>query len=310
VRNPDAVREALKGVDHVVHLAAEVGVGQSMYEIARYVGANDLGTAALLEAITKEPIRRLVVASSMSVYGEGRYTTEDGIEPPFVRRGAGQGASWDPVMPDGRKLVPIATHEAKQPDLASIYALTKYVQDQSCLIIGSSYPIECVALRLFNVFGPGQALSNPYTGVVANFGARLANGQRPIVFEDGRQRRDFVHVRDVARAFRLAMETPAAAGHVINIGSGKAYKIGGIAEMLAGAMGVPELRPMLLGQARAGDIRHCFADITKARALLGFEPRFFLEESLAEIAGWIGASCAADRGEDARRQLDAFGLIA
>jgi hypothetical protein len=132
------------------------------------------------------------------------------------------------------------------------------------------------------VFGPGQALSNPYTGVLANFGSRLMNGQAPLVFEDSAQQRDFVHVRDVARAFRMAMEEPRAAGHVINVGSGRSYGIADVARLLAGAMGGPERGPHILMRARAGDIRHCFADITKARTLLGFEPRLFLENCMAK----------------------------
>ncbi len=178
------------------------------------------------------------------------------------------------------------------------------------MMIGASYGVETVALRLFNVFGAGQALSNPYTGVLANFGARLLNRQPPMVFEDGEQRRDFVHVRDVARAFVLAMETPAAAGHVFNIGSGRTYTINQVARLLAAAMNVADLQPKLLGKARAGDIRHCFADIGKARALLGYAPAHPLEDTIAEFADWVRASRAADRGEVARRQLEAHGLVA
>src|SRR5690606_18018531 len=154
-------------------------------------------------------------------------------------------------------------------------------------IFGNAYGVEAVALRLFNVFGPGQALSNPYTGVLANFASRLANGQSPLIFEDGEQRRDFVHVRDVARGFRLAMEQPQAPGHVINIGSGSAYTIAEVATLLAEAMGVPEIRPEIMQKARSGDIRNCFSDNSKARELLGFEPEFRLEHSLGELAAWV-----------------------
>jgi dTDP-L-rhamnose 4-epimerase len=304
------VARALEGVDGVFHLAAEVGVGQSMYEITRYVGTNDLGTAVLLERLIANPVGRLVVASSMSVYGEGLYCTADGERMIATRSRTAGATSWDPVAADGRALQPIPTDETKPVNLASIYALTKYVQERSCLIIGGTYGIETVALRLFNVFGPGQALSNPYTGVLANFGARLLNNQAPMVFEDGRQRRDFVHVRDVARAFRLAMESPAAPGHVINIGSGHSYSIAQVAELLAEGMDVPELAPQIIGKARSGDIRHCFADIAKAHSLLGFTPEHLLEESLDEITGWIRASQATDRGEDAKRQLELRGLVA
>ena len=310
LRDAGLVRRGLHGVDGVFHLAAEVGVGQSMYEIARYVGGNDLATAVLLENMIDEPGRRLVVASSMSVYGEGLYRTADGTRVGAVRRMAGEASGWDPVAPDGVPLVPVPTDETKQVDLASIYALTKYAQERACLITGAAYGIETVALRLFNVFGPGQALSNPYTGVLANFGARLLHGQPPIIFEDGQQQRDFVHVRDVARAFHLAMTSPAAAGHVVNIGSGRAYTIARVAELLADAMDVPELAPQFLGKARAGDIRHCFADIGKARDLLGYSPSGYLEDQVGELAAWIRAQDAQDRGEDAKRQLEARGLVA
>src|SRR6201996_2738155 len=311
IRDPETASAALKGVDGVVHLAAEVGVGQSMYEIARYVSVNDLGTAVLLEELSKNPVERLVVASSMSVYGEGRYTTEDGAPVRSVRRSVARNASgWDPVLPGGGRLVPVPTDEEKEPDLASIYALTKYSQERSCLIIGANYGIETVALRLFNVFGPGQALSNPYTGVLANFGARLLNGQPPLVFEDGHQHRDFVHVGDVAQAFRLALDSPSAAGQIFNIGSGHVYTIEQVAWMLAAAMQQGHIGPEIMDKARAGDVRHCFADITKARTLLGYRPAHRLESALPALAEWIRQSTAQDRGEHARRELEAHGLVA
>jgi dTDP-L-rhamnose 4-epimerase len=310
IRNVDLLDRALVGVDGVFHLAAEVGVGQSMYEMVRYVGGNDLATAALLERLAANPVCRLVVASSMSIYGEGLYRDAAGNRHDNIKRMPNPVAPyWDPVISDGSRLTPLPTDETKQVNLASIYALTKYAQERSCQIFGAAYGVEVVALRLFNVFGPGQALSNPYTGVLANFGARLLNDQPPLVFEDGQQKRDFVHVRDVAHAFRLAMENPFAAGHTINIGSGRAYTIARVAELLAEAMHTPERGPQMLNKARAGDIRHCFADIGKARDLLGFQPQHLLEDSLDELAHWIRASGARDRGEDAKRQLEARGLV-
>ena len=310
VRDSGAVAGAIRNVDGVFHLAAEVGVGQSMYEVSRYVGANDHGTAILLEQLIGNPVERLVVASSMSVYGEGRYRDASGAAFDRVRReGQERAGAWDPCLPGGASLIPVATDETKQVDLASIYALTKYAQERSCLIVGKAYGMSAVALRLFNVFGPGQALSNPYTGVLANFGARLMHGQRPMVFEDGRQQRDFVHVTDVARAFRLAMECPAVSGHVINIGSGHAYTISQVAELLADAMEV-SLPPQVLGKARAGDIRHCFADIAKARALLRYAPPLLMEEGVHEIAASVREQDAQDRGEDARQHLETRGLVA
>ena len=311
VRDKDKVREALEGVDGVMHLAAEVGVGQSMYEIARYISGNDLGTAVLLETMIDRPVKRIVVASSMSVYGEGLYQTEDGTRQGFIRRKAAQvkAGDWNPRGSNGEALIPVATDEEKPVDLASIYALTKYAQERQVLIFGEAYGVEAVALRLFNVFGAGQALSNPYTGVLANFASRLANGQPPLIFEDGEQRRDFVHVRDVARAFRLAMEQPQAPGHVINVGSGQSYTIAQVASLLADAMGMPEIRPEIMGKARSGDIRNCFADISKARELLGFEPRQRLENSLGPFAEWVRSTEAIDRAAEMKRQLEERGLV-
>ncbi|TXR47843.1 NAD-dependent epimerase/dehydratase family protein [Phyllobacterium endophyticum] len=311
IRDRTAVREALQDVEGVIHLAAEVGVGQSMYEIERYVGANDLGTAVLLEAMIGLPIRRIVVASSMSVYGEGLYVTAAGDRLNFVRRTTDQikAGRWDLVGADGGKLTPIATDEDKPVDLSSIYALTKYSQERQVLIFGEAYGVEAVALRLFNVFGVGQALSNPYTGVLANFASRLANSQPPLIFEDGRQRRDFVHVLDVARAFRLALEQPAARSHVINVGSGGSYTIAEVASLLADAMGVPEITAEILGKARSGDIRNCFADISRARELLGFEPRHRLEDSLGPFTEWVRSTSVVDRSAEMKRQLENRGLV-
>ncbi|NKC30535.1 NAD-dependent epimerase/dehydratase family protein [Falsiroseomonas selenitidurans] len=312
VRDRAAVEAALQGVDAVVHLAAEVGVGQSMYEIARYVGSNDLGTAVLLEAMIDRPVQRIVVASSMSVYGEGRYETADGRRVADARRSARQVAEgrWELTTPEGEALHPVPTDEAKPVDLASIYALTKYVQEQAVLVFGRAYRRDAVALRLFNVFGPGQALGNPYTGVLANFASRIASGQAPTIFEDGAQQRDFVHVRDVARAFRLAVETPGLRDVTLNIGSGRAYAIDEVARMVARAMDRQDLAPEIMHKARAGDIRNCFADIGRARALLGFAPAQVLEESLGELAAWVASQKVVDRNAEMRRQLEARGLVA
>jgi dTDP-L-rhamnose 4-epimerase len=311
IRDPAKVAESLHGIDAVVHLAAEVGVGQSMYEITRYVGANDLGTAVLLQAMIRHPIERIVVASSMSVYGEGMYMSGDGSRLANVRRNPSRikAGIWEPVSDDGQTLTPIATDEQKTIDLASIYALTKYAQERAVIIFGEAYDVDAVALRLFNVFGPGQALSNPYTGVLANFASRLANGQRPMVFEDGEQKRDFVHVRDVARAFCLALERPQARGHVINIGSGQAYSISRIAVLLAEAMGMPDLTPDILGKARSGDIRNCFADIGRAQELVGYKAQHLLEDSLDEMVGWVRGTVAVDRGAEMKRELESMGLV-
>ena len=311
IRDRRAISQALEGADLLVHLAAQVGVGQSMYEIEEYVSSNTYGTAVLLQALIDQPVRRIVVASSMSVYGEGRYQDEFGQTVPVSRRAQGDltAGRWDPVDENGRGLTPAPTDEAKPTDLASIYALTKYAQERAVLLFGEAYGIDTVALRLFNVFGPGQALSNPYTGVLANFASRIAAGAAPTIFEDGQQRRDFVHVRDVARAFRLALETPAAAGAVINVGSGRSYSIREVAELLAAAMGSAGLEPEILNRARSGDIRNCFADIGRARELLGYEPRLALEDTLPEFAAWVASQTYSDRGPEMRRALEERGLV-
>jgi len=311
VRDLDRVSAALDGVDSVIHLAAEVGVGQSMYAIDRYVSVNDHGTAVLFQALIDRPVARIVVASSMSVYGEGLYRTAGGERMDDVVRPAQRLASgWDPVGPDGGPLTPMPTPESKRPNLASVYALTKYVQERLTLTVAPAYGMQGVALRLFNVYGPGQALSNPYTGVLAIFASRLLNRERPMVFEDGAQRRDFIHVDDIARAFILALEHPDAPGQVFNIASGRDVSILEVGAALATAMGVPHLTPELMGKARVGDIRHCFADIRLAREVLGFEPRRGFGDSLGELAEWVREQQAEDRVHDARRELERRGLVA
>ena len=308
VRNCDLMRKAVRGIDAVVHLAAEVGVGQSMYEIDRYVGANDLGTAVLMQALVASPVRRVVVASSMSVYGEGLYRAADGTLVEDAVRDPRAG--WDPVNAAGETLMPVATPEWKRPSLASVYAITKFVQERLVLTVAPAYGMQGVALRLFNVYGPGQALSNPYTGVLAIFASRLLNNKPPQVFEDGAQRRDLVHVTDVAQAFVRAIEAPDAAGGVFNIGSGGSVTIREIGVQLAAAMDRPELFPEELGKARAGDIRHCFADISLARERLGFTPLRALREGMVELVDWVRRQRATDRVAEARQELEVRGLVA
>lgn len=312
VRNPEAVRCALDGVDGVFHLAARVGVGQSMYQIDEYTAVNDLGTAVLLQELIARPVPRLVVASSMSVYGEGLYVDAHGNKVADARRddGAVRSGWWEPCAADGSPLEPVPTPERKPVELASVYALGKYVQERMCMIVAGAYGFEATALRLFNVYGPRQALSNPYTGVLAIFGSRLMNGRAPMVFEDGRQRRDFVHVSDVATAFRLAMEAPDAAGRVLNIGSGRSVAIGELAALVAERLGRPELVPEITGQARSGDIRHCFADIAAAREVLGFEPQQSLESGLVDTLEWLSGETSVDLVDKATEELRARGLVA
>jgi dTDP-L-rhamnose 4-epimerase len=304
------VDEALNGVDAVYHFAAAVGVGQSMYEVAHYTRVNNLGTAVLLEALIKKPVERLVIASSMSLYGEGLYRGASGGprivgERTLEQLKAGQ---WEFLGEDGGALQPMPTPETKQPALASVYALSKYDQERLALMIGRAYSIPTVALRFFNAYGPRQALSNPYTGVLAIFAARLLNNNPPAIFEDGLQQRDFVSVYDIARGCRLALETPDASGEVFNIGSGRPQTVRDIAAKLAKVVGKESIQPDILGKYRVGDIRHCYADIGKAQRILGYAPEVQLESGLVELASWLASQAAVDRVAQASAELSARGL--
>jgi dTDP-L-rhamnose 4-epimerase len=312
IRDGAALERALRGVDAVLHLAAMVGVGQSMYEVERYTAVNELGTAALMQALLERPVGRLVVASSMSVYGEGRYLTAAGEVCDYAEREAVRirAGDWEPTDRADGPLRPIATPEEKMPSLRSVYALNKYAQERMSLLVGEAYGIPTIALRFFNVYGTRQALSNPYTGVLAIFAARLLNGNRPRVFEDGAQRRDFVHVSDVARACRLALEAPSEVRGVFNIGSGESRTIRDVALQLASTMGRPELGPEITGRYRTGDVRHCFADIGGAREALGFEPQVAFEEGLKELVAWLADATAIDRVDEATEELTRRGLVA
>jgi dTDP-L-rhamnose 4-epimerase len=248
----------------------------------------------------------------MSIYGEGLYLDADGAPVENAERGIVRDGQkiWDPLDAAGRPLTPVPTPEWKRPSLASIYALNKYVQERTTHIMGAPYGIESVCLRLFNVYGPGQALSNPYTGVLAIFASRLLNGQAPMIYEDGEQRRDFVHVTDVARAFADAVVLPEAVGGTFNIGSGQDRSVTEVAEALAQAMGRNGFAPEIVGKARIGDIRHCFCDTSLAAERLGFTARQDFVAGLAELAEWVAEQTADDRVGQARAELERRGLVA
>ncbi|MBC5763339.1 NAD-dependent epimerase/dehydratase family protein [Ramlibacter albus] len=310
VCDKEAVVRALQGIDAVFHFAAAVGVGQSMYEIAHYTRTNNLGTAVLLEALIASPVAKLVVASSMSLYGEGLYRDGSGGVHGNCERTLAQleRDEWELRGADGGLLTPLPTPETKAPALASIYALGKYDQERMALITGRAYRMPTVALRFFNAYGPRQALSNPYTGLLAIFASRLLNDSPPRIFEDGLQQRDFVSVYDVVRCCRLALESPAADGEVFNVGSGQPLTVRDIALRLAQVMGKPHIEPEITQKYRVGDIRHCYADITKARKRLGFEPRVKLDDGMAELAAWLKDQAAVDRVAQASAELSARGL--
>lgn len=308
VRNVKDVKQALEGVHAVFHLAAMVGVGQSMYQIKEYTDVNNLGTATLLEALIENPVEKLVVASSMSIYGEGLYKDNEGNIRMECERELEdlKKDKWE-MYENGKELKPVPTPEDKKPNLSSVYALSKYDQERLCLMTGKAYNIPTTALRFFNVYGTRQALSNPYTGVLAIFASRLLNDNPPMIFEDGKQKRDFIHVKDVARACRLAMETPAANGEVLNIGSGNQYTITHIANKLAGVM-KKDINPEVTGKYRVGDIRHCFADTTKTKKILDFQPEIEFEEGLFELAEWLKDQIATDNVNQASSELSSRGL--
>jgi dTDP-L-rhamnose 4-epimerase len=313
VRDRDALSRALRGVDRVVHLAAEVGVGQSMYAISRYVDANTGGTAVLLDILANEKhtVTDLVVASSMSIYGEGSYTCSlhGPVAPRLRSEERLRQHDWEPHCPVcDLTLAPVPTVESKILLPTSVYAISKMDQELLCLSVGAAYGIGVSAVRYFNAYGPRQSLSNPYTGVAAIFSGRLLNGRPPLVNEDGGQLRDFVHVEDVARATVLALFEPKARGLALNVGVGDPISILEIATLLAENLDV-DIEPQLTGRYRAGDIRHCWADPTLARDTLGFEAvHRFREDGVKALAEWVREQTAVDRLEDAASELARRGL--
>ena len=311
VRNREDVRRSLRQIDVVFHEASVVGVGQSMYQIEKYVSANVLGTGVLLDVIINDrvPLKKLIVASSMSIYGEGQYACQrcGAIAPPLRSTEQLQAHEWELWCPRCRQIVtPQPTPETKSLLPTSVYAVSKRDQEELCLSVGRSYQLPTVALRYFNVYGTRQALSNPYTGVCAIFSARIKNHHRPIVFEDGGQTRDFIHVKDIVRANLLVMKESCADYEVFNVGTGVGVSIARIGQLLAQFYQVP-VEPEMTLKFRAGDIRHCVADISKLRAI-GFTPSIILEQGLRELVEWGRAVQAEDRVEQAAQELQARGL--
>ena len=313
VRDASVVRASLAGVDRVVHLAAAVGVGQSMYEIERYTSINTLGAAVLLEKIleVRDRVEKVVVASSMSIYGEGLYRcdAEDREVSPRTRSDEQlRTRVWEPRCPScGHDLEAIPTSESTPITPESIYAIGKRDHEEMFLVTGRAYTISATALRFFNVYGPRQALSNPYTGVAAIFSSRLMNGRPPVIFEDGLQSRDFVHVSDISAAVLAALEPGAADGEALNVGTGRPTTVAQVADVLARELGV-DLDPEVKHVFRAGDIRHCFADISRIRELLSYEPTVGFEDGMRELVGWLADTTAVDRVDEATAALAERGL--
>jgi dTDP-L-rhamnose 4-epimerase len=314
MRDLEAVRRALTSMEVIFHLAAAVGVGQSMYEIAHYMGSNTQGTANLLQALldTKLKIEKLIVASSMSIYGEGQYECGHcGRVAPAPRDNQQlKQKQWEMLCPAcGRVLKPVATDEAKPLQCTSIYALSKKDQEEMTLLFGRTYGVPAVALRYFNIYGTRQALSNPYTGVAAIFASRLLNRRSPMVFEDGQQMRDFVSVHDVVQANLLAMQRSDGDGMALNVGSGHPISIADVARQLTRCLEV-SVPAEVTGKYRAGDIRHCFADISAARRVLGYQPRYRFEDGIVELVDWLRSQTAVDHAARMVHELTAYGLTA
>jgi dTDP-L-rhamnose 4-epimerase len=314
VSNRGALREALRDVEAIFHFAAAVGVGQSMYEIAAYTNANVQGTANLLQLLLERPakVEKLIVASSMSIYGEGKYLCSNcGLVQPDSRRWQQlTQKDWELHCRDCHAaLIPLPTDESKPLECGSIYALSKKAQEEMCLLFGRTYALPVVALRFFNIYGPRQALSNPYTGVAAIFASRLLSGRAPQIFEDGRQMRDFVNVTDVVQACLLSLEGSAADGMALNIGSGTPISIREVAAALSATLKI-HIPAEVTGKYRAGDIRHCFADISAAQKHLGYRPQVSFGDGMQELAEWLAEQQPGGQSRAAEEDLQRFGLTA
>ncbi len=314
VRDRDALRKALEGVDAVIHDAAMVGVGQSQYEILRYTDVNTNGTANLLDLIVNEcrHVERILVASSMSIYGEGAYRRpSDGkiIFPMLRPEEQLERHDFDMHDPEtGEVLEAIPTPETKPLYCTSIYALNKKDQEEYTIVVGRAHKLSVVACRYFNVYGPRQSLSNPYTGAAAIFLSRIKNGNPPLIYEDGKQVRDFINVRDIVEAKLFLLENPKANLEPYNICTGKPTSILDLARLLARLNGREDLEPLVAQRFRAGDIRHCYGDPSKIEAL-GWKARIPLEEGLKKLVEWSKSVEAVDRVEEAHRELEQRGLV-
>ena len=304
---------ALEGVTHVVHYASAVGLAQSMYEIEYYTRSNVMGTAYLLQRLANgdHDVKKLVVASSMSIYGEGLYQCDKcGFSGGTRRKPEDvEAKQWEPFCPNcGNELRAVPTPEEKILDPSFVYSINKRDQEEMCLAIGRAFDIPTVALRLFSAYGPRQALSNPYTGVAAIFAGRLMNGKPPLIFEDGEQSRDFVHVSDVSSATMAALWRDDVGDIAMNIGSGTRVTIAEVAGTIQKAMGGPDAE--ILGTYRHGDIRHCFPDISLAQRVLDWQPKVQLAEGVEELVGWVASQTSAeDMVDSAFEELRRRGLL-
>ena len=307
VRDYALLANALEDVDIIFHLASRVGVGQSNYQMKAYTDANIGCMANLLDIVInrKLPVQKIIMTASMTAYGEGNYICALCciIKPPIRTKQQFIKNQWDPVCPSCAGTIAAAqTSEEASLDAGSIYALTKHTQEEMLMLVGKMYRIPVISLRCFNVYGPRQSLSNPYTGVAAIFISRLKNNKRPVVYEDGEQTRDFVSVHDVVDALVAAMIKDSANYKACNIGSGKPTKIRDIATILAKILN-KDIEAKITGEYRSNDIRHCFADIRRAHRLLGWKPRISLKTGLAELIKWSQDQRADDDFEQSEKEL-------
>ena len=283
--------KALDGVDYVIHLAAETGTGQSMYEIEKYVGTNIGGTALLLDILanTKHHVKRVVVAESRAIYGEGKYVCPScGVVYPLERKDEDMSkGDFECRCPKcGGPVKLVGTTEDSNILPSSVYGITKQVQGQLVHLVCKSIGVESVSFRYQNVYGPGQSLSNPYTGILSIFSTRIKNGNGLNIFEDGKETRDFVFIDDVTDATILGMEVPAANGHVFNVGTGVATDVLTVAHTLCDKYGI-QVPITVSGNYRLGDIRHNFADITLAKQILGFKPKWNFSDGIEQFVKWV-----------------------
>jgi dTDP-L-rhamnose 4-epimerase len=312
IRNREKLKQALKGMEFIFHEASQVGVGQSMYEIEKYVAHNSYGTAVLLDLLvnTKNKVQKIVVASSMSIYGEGAYRCAScGVVYPQLRKEEQlKKKKWEMQCPECAKVAShMPTSEEKPLLPTSIYATTKRCQEEMCLEVGTAYKIPAVALRYFNIYGARQSLNNPYTGVCAIFLSRIKNNRPPSIFEDGRQSRDFIHVSDIVEANLLALKDKKADYKFFNVGTGVPHSILEIAQKLTRLCG-KKFAPEVLNRFRAGDIRHCYADISKIKSELGFTPKVSFSEGMSRLIEWSESQEAVDLTRKAQGELKRKGL--
>ena len=313
MRDRSTLQSALQGVQYISHQAATVGVAQSMYQIAHYTSVNVMGTVTLLDVLANEPhtVERLVVASSMSIYGEGTYACPaHGVQDVALRPLAQmRGYDWEMHCPIcATILTPLPTSEAKPLRPTSVYAVNKRDQEEMCLTVGRAYDLPTIALRYFNTYGPRQALSNPYTGAVAIFSSCLLGGRAPIVYEDGRQSRDFTHVADIVQANVLALRATNVAFGAYNVGTGAPTSLISMLNMLRDVIS-SDISPLIKRRFREGDIRHCFADISTAQTDLGYQPTMTLEAGLRDLVPWLQEQTASNNHViEADAELAAKGL--